>query len=56
MLLSIVAAGLAGVVGPCDNMEGPLQVKEGSPGDDRVAVQVNTMSIISCCIGLSGKT
>ena len=31
-------------MGPCDR-EGPLQVKVGCPGDDRVAVQVNVMPI-----------
>ena len=51
--MNVVAAGPGGVVGPCD-MEGPLQVKVGSPGDDRVAVQVNVIIEPSTCVGLTG--
>ena len=43
-------------MGPCDNMEGPLQVKVGRPGDDRVAVQVNVMpNKPACRVGLAGE-
>ena len=56
MLVNVEAAGPGGVVGPCDSMEGPLQVKVGSPGDDKVAVQKNVIPIKpACLVGLAGE-